>query len=319
MSDRKAAGVSLRPRGQQAPGEAVGGLGVVVKEAGKVEDVEVLDFEAEGVQDALPEAEGEIIEADDDEDCAPRRVAPDPGAPSQQQIDDHEVDHMPYRSWCPACVEGRGIGDQHKAGPEGRVPVVSFDYLLVTKKGVRQQGQLLPGEVVLLKILVVKDSKSKVISAHVVKCKGVDDNGYAVEKLKRDILWFGYRSVILKSDNEPAIVVLLREVLRGMRVSVEDEEKVPDQAAEAHPAPYDSKGNGSVENANRQVQGLIRTLKRCLEVRLKQRIPVDHPLMAWLVKHAAWVLTTRVRGKDGQTAYERLRGKPFARKSIGFG
>ena len=246
MSDRKAAGVSLKPRGQQAPGEAVGGLGVVVKEAGKVEDVEVLDFEAEGVQDALPEAEGEIIEAYDDEDCAPRRVAPDPGSPSQQQIDDHEVDHMPYRSWCPARVGGRGIGDQHKAGPEGRVPIVSFDYLLVTKTGVKQQGQLLPGDVVLLKILVVKDSKGKVTSAHVVKCKGVDDNGYAVEKLTRDILWFGYRSVILKSDNEPAIIVLLREVLRGMRVSVEDEEKVPDQAAEAHPAPYESNGNGSV-------------------------------------------------------------------------
>ena len=58
MSDRKAAGVPLRPRGQQTPGEAVGGLGVVVKEAGKMEDAEVLDFEAEGVQDALPEAEG---------------------------------------------------------------------------------------------------------------------------------------------------------------------------------------------------------------------------------------------------------------------
>ena len=38
MSDRKAASAHLRPRGQQTPGEAVGGLGVVVKEAGKVED-----------------------------------------------------------------------------------------------------------------------------------------------------------------------------------------------------------------------------------------------------------------------------------------
>ncbi len=108
MSDRKAASVSLRPRGQQTPGEVVGGLGVVVKEAGEAEDVEVLDFDADDVQDVMPEAEGEVIEAEDDEDCAPRRVAPDPGAPSQQDIDDHEVDHMPYRCWCPACVEGRG-------------------------------------------------------------------------------------------------------------------------------------------------------------------------------------------------------------------
>ena len=69
MSDRKAASVSLRPRGQQTPGEVVGGLGVVVKEAGKAEDVEVLDFDADDAQDVLPEAEGEVIEAEDDEDC----------------------------------------------------------------------------------------------------------------------------------------------------------------------------------------------------------------------------------------------------------
>ena len=89
--------------------------------------------------------------------------------------------------------------------------------------------------------------------------------------------------------------------------------------AEAHPAPYDSKGNGSVENAVRQVQGLVRTMKRCLEIRLRRRIPADHPVMAWLVKHAACILAIRVRGRGGETPYERLRGKPFSRKGVGFG
>ena len=202
-------------------------------------------------------------------------MARDPGAPTQQQIDDQDVDHTPYRSWCDACVEGSGIGDQHRAGPESKVPVISFDYLLVTKKGIKLRGQAQPGEI-LMKILVVKHSKSKIVNAHVVKSKGVEDDGCAVEKLKRDILWLGYRNVILKSDNEAAIVALLREALRGLRVEVDG----PDQAGEAHPAPYDSKGNGSVENAVRQVQGLLRTVKRCLEVRLRRMIPVTHPVMA---------------------------------------
>ena len=117
----------------------------------------------------------------------------------------------------------------------------------------------------------------------------------------------------LKSDNERAIVALLHEVLRGLKV------EATDQVAEVHPAPYDSKGDGSVENAVRQVQGLVRTMKRCLEIRLRRRIPVDHSVMAWMVKHASWILTIRVRGKDGKTAYERLRGKPFSRKSVGIG
>ena len=60
-------------------------------------------------------------------------------------------------------------------------------------------------------------------------------------------------------------------------------------------------------------------MKRCLESRLRRRMPVDHPVMAWLVKHAAWVLTIRVRGTGGKTSYERLRGNPFGRTDDGFG
>ena len=275
----------------------------------------MLDFEEGGEEsaDELPKTEGEVIEAGESEDdCAPRRTAPDPGAPTQQQIDDHEIDHMPYRCWCEACVAGRGIGDQHRSGPESQVPTISFDYLLVTKKGIKLKGEAEP-ENVLLKILVVKDSMSKMISAHVVKSKGTEDDGYAVAKLKRDIMWLGYAKLNLKSDNEPAIVALLQEVLRGLKV------EAAEQVAEVHPAPYDSKGNGSVENAVRQVQGQVRTMKRCLEIRLRRRIPADHPVMAWIVKHASWILTIRVRGRDGKTPYERLRGKPFTRKGVGFG
>jgi len=302
VNAEKARSDSIRPRATD------GGLEAVVEKSVECADVEVLDFEEGKGEESpfeLPEADGEAIEADESEDeCAPKRAAPDPGAPTQQQIDDHEIDHMPYRSWCEACVSGRGIGDQHRAGPESQVPTISFDYLLVTKKGIKLSGQADPGDV-LLKILVVKDSMSKVISAHVVKSKGVDDDGYAVEKLTRDILWLGYSKVNLKSDNETAIVALLHEVLRGLKL------EATEQVAEVHPAPYDSKGNGSVENAVRQVQGLVRTMKRCLEIRLRRRIPADHQVMAWMVKHASWILTIRVRGRDGKTAYERLRGKPF--------
>ena len=164
------------------PREHSGGLEALSQITAGTGDVEVLDFEGEGndLEEELPEADGEVIEAEEsDDECAPRRTAPDPGRPSQQQIDDHEIDHLPYRCWCEACVSGRGVGDQHRSGPESTVPIISFDYLLVTKKGIKLNGQARPGEV-LLKTLVVKDSMSKVISAHVVRCKGVGDDGYAI-------------------------------------------------------------------------------------------------------------------------------------------
>ena len=119
---------------------------------------------------------------------------------------------------------------------------------------------------------------SKMISAHVVKSKGIEDDGCAVEKLKSDISWLTYSKVNLKNDNEPAILALLQEVLPGLKV------EATEQVAEVHPAPYDAKGNGYVETAVRQVQSLVRILKRCLAVRLRRRVPADHAAMArqWL-------------------------------------
>ena len=134
--------------------------------------------------------------------------------------------------------------------------------------------------------------------AHVVPVKGLGADRYAVEKLRRDIIWLGYRRIIVRTDNEPAIVALLHGVLQTLKIDVVD------QAMPDHPPAYDSKANGGIENAVRQVQGILRTHLSCLQSRLQCRIPADHPLMAWLVQHAAWTLTIRSRGKDGRTAYE---------------
>ena len=60
-------------------------------------------------------------------------------------------------------------------------------------------------------------------------------------------------------------------------------------------------------------------LKLCLEDRIGKRIPSEHPLLAWLVRHTAWLLSVRIRGDDETTAHERLRGEPFARRPVAFG
>ena len=58
-----------------------------------------------------------------------------------------------------------------------------------------------------------------------------------------DVLWLGYAKIILKSDNETAIVKPLKEALATLKVSGVD------QAGEEHSPPYDSQANGSGENA----------------------------------------------------------------------
>ena len=211
------------------------------------------------------EAVGEVEEIDDEyanEDVAPKRISPDPGKPTQSQIDEHMIDHFPFRSWCEFCVKGRATGEKHGHGSGSAIPIIGFDYLFVTERGVltREEMEADVSQRAVLKILVVKDLQSKAIFAHTVTQKGVDAEGYAVVRLVEDIKWLGYTKVILKSDNERAIVKLLQESLRRIKT------EVMDQVAKEHPPSYDSRSNGSIENAVKQAQGHLRTTKFSLEM-----------------------------------------------------
>ena len=124
---------------------------------------------------------------------------------------------------------------------------------------------------------------------------------------------WGYTRIIVKSDGERAIVRLLKETLRVAKTVVMN------QVTLEHPPPYDPRSNGSVENGVRLVKGHLRTMKSCLERKLRKKIPEEHPLMSWLVEHTAWLLTVKLRGVDGKTAYERVRGRPFGKRLTDFG
>ena len=174
-----------------------------------------------------------------DEDCQEPRVLRDPGAPSQKDIDEHEAGgHATYRSWCEACVEGRGVGEPHLRAKkqESTIPILAFDYLFVTSGDeVKTRGETTPLEMEehKMKILVAIDTTSGCIFSHVVEKKGVEEDRYSVDKLVGDVEWLGYSKIILKSDSGPAIVQVLKETLKSLKVSTVD------QAMEEHPAPYD--------------------------------------------------------------------------------
>ena len=253
---------------------------------------------------------GEDQFAEQDEDTEPKRVARDPGLPTQSERDEHCIDHTPFRSWCEDCVRGRATGEQHRSSTRQRtVPVVSFDYLFVNKGQILRRSEMETSEDVesMLKILVVKCSHSKAIFGHVVEKKGADTGGYAITRLVEDIRWLGHTKLALKADNERAIVKLLKEALRAAKAEIRDIE----QLQEEFPSPYDSQSNGDIENAVRNFQGLMRTMKLGLERRLNATIPHTHSLMSWLAEHVAWTMTTRHKGSDGKTAYERVKGTPF--------
>ena len=275
-------------------------------------EVEEQDAEAEGQEESdHGSSRGEGCE---DDGYAPKTTAKDPGAPTQAEIDEHEVDHLPFRSWCECCVMGRGTGEQHRPGPSSRIPVISFDYLFIAQSKIFTERELGEEEAkaAAVKVLVVKDARSKTIFAHVVRRKGVDDDEYAVRRLAEDVNWLGYSKVILKCDGERAITRLMRESLKRIKTDVVE-------GSFEHPPTYDPRANGSIENAVKQLKGYLRTLKLSLERKLGKRVPDSHATFAWLVEHAAWLLTVRRVGDDGQSPYQRIRGRPFNKRLVEFG
>ena len=107
----------VRPRTTHESGS---GLGDAISNSEKHDPSKQLEVHAadeEGDGDDLfgdegPEhlGQGETIELQnesEEEDSAPRRTAPDPGEPTAEEVAEHRVDHVPYRSWCSHCVRGR--------------------------------------------------------------------------------------------------------------------------------------------------------------------------------------------------------------------
>ena len=100
--------------------------------------------------------------------------------------------------------------------------------------------------------MIAHCQKTKCVFSHVTPQKGIDADRYAVERLARDVQWLGHTRIILKSDNEKAILKLLTEVLKSLRVTLMD------QATQQHPAAYDPNSNGATEVTCKRVGGLLR-------------------------------------------------------------
>ena len=144
--------------------------------------------------------EPEAAELDEEEETQPVRALSSPNMPTVSEVREHEIDHIPFRNWCKACIEGFGQERGHMSiDAEARqIPIISFDYVLLTARGAftRQEYAPLEGEDS-LKILVVKDGKTKCLFAHGVPVKGVDPKRYVVDEVVKDVLWLGHSRVIL--------------------------------------------------------------------------------------------------------------------------
>jgi len=267
-----------------------------------------------------------------EEEAAKIPIAPAPVKPSAREVEDHRIAHYPYRNWCIECLKGRGKGEQRgrHAGRHHAVPRLGIDYWFITSENLKRRKELAEeypmnaegdrkleedrGKGKIIKCIVIRCHESKAVLAHCVPQKGADEDGFVVDLVCQAVAWFGYTRLILKTDNEKALLSLVKQALEAVRVEIKDVVQISDE----HSAEYDSQSNGGTEVGIRAVRGLFRTIKFCTERRIGQEIPVNHPLTAWLVEHVCTLLNALSVGTDGMTPWQRLRGRGFGQKLIGF-
>jgi hypothetical protein len=235
------------------------------------------------------------------EEARAARPARDPGAPTQAERDAHSATHLPFRSWCDECVQGRRDAPPHcrtKRGA-GEIPEVAFDYAFIRRDDEEEVATL----------LVMRDRDSKALRAWVLERKGVD-MAETVNRAVAGVRELGYRGrVLIRTDGEPALLALRNAITQAL----------PDGATPISTPVGESASNGGIEGAVKIVKGLLRVHLAALERRIGGKFPSGHPVLTWLVEHVSDVISKYMVGVDGKTGYERLFGRPVREEALEFG
>ena len=81
----------------------------------------------------------------------------------------------------------------------------------------------------------------------------------------------------------------------------------------------ESESNGRVENAIRRTHEKFRVLRHQVEHGTGRKIWDGAPIMAWMIRWAAELISKYAVGEDGRTPYERLRKEDCVTPLVPFG
>lgn len=270
---------------------------------------------ADDAQDQAEEAQDEQAadapsNPSSEEDVERARVMRNPRQPTEAERDEHEATHMPYREWCPACVRGRGISDQHQrhrphitdaAVPEeAAIPTISIDYTFVGTRTIKAGRN---------PHLAIFDNEGGGLKVFRTRKKGVIF--WVIKALMGFIATAGFQAcrIAIKCDNETSIVAIRNALMR---------------AREAPTVPLnvpvrESKPNGAMERAIRSWQGQRRTIKCFLERKLQRPLPILHPIVEWVGNWASTLLYRFKNKRYGRTPYYLVTGHQSSRPIAPFG
>ena len=237
------------------------------------------------------------------------KLPQDPGQPTQREIDEHNISHHPFRSWCPYCCMGKAVASPRRTSQSRDAdikatgpPTVSFDYCWADGKAEqdneddRENGEK-SGAPVLIMYVDATDSMFTIS----VKRKGPIPwvVSYIVSKL--ETIGYGGMKVTVKSDGEPAILALVSAVAVARKA----------ETPLIQSPKRESKCNGAVERAVRTWRAQLITMRCHLEAEIKFELRPKQAIMEWLIMWASEVRNYFRVGSSGRTSYELITGHRF--------
>ena len=232
------------------------------------------------------------------------QIARRPNAPTKAEIEEHLPLHLEYRSWCPHCVAGKGISNQHRQNLDGHSgelgPTVSLDYCFMTADEEEEDMRA---------ILVGYDHQKSGFWALPVERKGAQEEvvKWIVDKI--DEAGYAGMAVTIKSDQEPAMIALKQAIAVRRKA-----ETIPIESPVR-----ESKSNGRIERAIRTWQAQFRTMRHHLESRIAEKLKKDSAIIEWLIVWVADLLSKYKVHENGRTTYEMNTQHVWKGKVIGFG
>ena len=139
-----------------------------------------------------------------------------PHCPSQHEIDLHNLNHLPYMSWCPHCVATRRPNVKHSTSKtESTLPLLVTDYCYL-RDSVDQDP---------LTVLVARVYPWEMTFSMAVNVKGRDED--AIKRLASFIRTCGLSQFTYRNDQEASLLALVEEAIalsgREARAASSDE------------------------------------------------------------------------------------------------
>ena len=244
------------------------------------------------------------IEEEEQQQAVPARGLKSPDQPTPQERAEHNLTHLPFRSWCKQCVQNKSKADAHpKQQRNSRAPVVQFDFCYFTSLGEQKTTPILTGI----------DVETGMAMAVVVSNKTQDFN-YHVQCIQSFLMECGrvqavLSNTVVQSDQEEHLISLLKATAAKLGNNI---------TVRQSPA-YSSQSQGSVERFHRTLMGQVRTMKAQLEANYDISITSQHPIMPWLVRHAVYLLNRYATHADGNTSFYRRWNKEHRTPLCEFG